>query len=125
MSSLTPEMAEETLRWLNKTLSGNSPKSHYSRQTNRVLCCITPFVTRAAISCVGRCIIRLQMVLEKVALNIEDAIEDQGWNFILLTQEINQLRLAPDYYLLTFRGGVCALVGDACCVHVNDSSADI
>ncbi|CAM4451560.1 unnamed protein product [Caretta caretta] len=82
-------------------------------------------------ACIGRYTIRLQMVLEKVALELEDLVSDLGSAVKTLNKEVQQLRtfslqnrLALDYVLAS-QGGVCALVGLQCCVYVNDSSYEI
>ncbi|CAM5092061.1 unnamed protein product [Eretmochelys imbricata] len=82
-------------------------------------------------ACIGRYTVRLQMVLEKVALGLEDSLSDLGSAVKTLNKEVQQLRtfslqnrLALDY-LLASQGGVCALDGPRCCVYVNDSSYKI
>ncbi|CAM4624622.1 unnamed protein product [Caretta caretta] len=92
---------------------------------------IAPLFTGPALACIGRYTVRLQMVLEKVALELEDSVSDLGSAVKTLNKEVQQLRafslqnrLALDY-LLASQGGVCALIGPRCCVYVNDSSYEI
>ncbi|CAM5112086.1 unnamed protein product [Natator depressus] len=92
---------------------------------------IAPLFTGPAMACIGRYTVRLQMVLEKVALELEDSVSDLGSAVKTLNKEVQQLRtfslqnrLALDY-LLASQGGVCTLVGTRCCVYVNDSSYEI
>ncbi|CAM4574897.1 unnamed protein product [Lepidochelys kempii] len=82
-------------------------------------------------ACISRYTVRLQMVLEKVALELEDSVSDLGSAVKTLNKEVQQLRtfslqnrLALDH-LLASQGGVCTLVGPRCCVYVNDSSYEI
>lgn len=90
-----------------------------------------PLFTGPAITSTGRYILRLQMVLEKVALDMEHAIMHLSRGLHILTQEVNQHHtfslqnhLAFDY-LLASQGGVCVLIGAFCCLYVNDSSEEI
>ncbi|CAM4614271.1 unnamed protein product [Caretta caretta] len=92
---------------------------------------IAPLVSGPAMACIGRYTVRLQMVLEKVALELEDSVSDLGSAVKTLNKEVQQLRmfslqnrLGLDY-LLASQGRVCALVGPRCCVYVNGSSYEI
>ncbi|CAM4571142.1 unnamed protein product [Caretta caretta] len=92
---------------------------------------IAPLFTGPALACIGRYTVRLLMVLDKVALELEDLVSDLGSAVKTLNKEVQQLRtfslpnrLALDH-LLASQGGFCALVGPRCCVYVNDSSYEI
>ncbi|CAM4522453.1 unnamed protein product [Lepidochelys olivacea] len=126
------ESREKTLRRLTKALAGNMKNP---LTTEKLVGCsvlgIAPLFTGPALACIGRYTVRLQMVLEKVALELEDSVSDLGSAVKTLNEEVQQLRtfslqnrLALDY-LLASQGGVCALIGPRCCVYVNDSSYEI
>ncbi|CAM4524339.1 unnamed protein product [Caretta caretta] len=78
---------------------------------------IAPLFTGPAMACIGRYTVRLQMVLQKVALKLKDSVSNLGSAVKTLNKEVQQLktfslqnRLALDY-LLASQEGVCALVG--------------
>ncbi|XP_074978372.1 syncytin-A-like [Caretta caretta] len=123
---------EKTLWRLTTALEGNMKNS---LTTEKLVGCsvlgIAPLFTGPAMACIGRYTVRLQMVLEKVALELEDSVSDLGSAVKTLNKEIQRLRtfflqnrLALDYFLAS-QGGVCALIGPRCCVYVNDSSYEI
>ncbi|XP_059586819.1 syncytin-2 isoform X1 [Alligator mississippiensis] len=88
---------------------------------------IIPLITGPTISCVGRYTLRLQAVVEVLALETETAITSLGnaiktvaQNQDNLQQMVIQNRLAIDY-ILASEGGACAVIGQECCTYVNST----